>query len=482
MEKYLESLFKNKNFGLTDLCYLIENSESKNHHFIVNKFSDDYLSKLSEYINFATLNISSINLYKRFFKEKLQFSLKEFNEQQFFQCLAEVVVIGGIYELINASPSDYSDFESEKKLGTTKKDVDSSVFWISGNCNLNIEVKCPNYDQCVDYNNKEISWGRLKNKEFNKELYVLRRDGKAKDYLISAHEKFEGSSTDDVNILVICVSEFIDQAEWVSYYIQNETENYTGGIIIDPNAYGLKYSHYENVDFIMVSDAYIRMKNNPGKEFFNLNQCYNTIFPNDRSLRNKVFLTEISEIELQNIKKINTIKNYKIYQKKYPKLFKYFRISELFNANTSDFLYFLKNHKYKLTDNNWIFYLFLISNEFNRLYPSLKIEIGGENVFCGGNKYSKIIEYNQSGIISQFKNNNIENLQFDVFFNFLDSLDDKFIISLSYLDNSYKIYDESGKYNELTTFINIGLNLFNFKVKYEKNTPIEINFKEKNVN
>jgi len=475
MEKYLENLFIKKKFELSDLKYLINNIKSDK-HFFLNDFGDEYFGKLLQYINFAILNITSINLYKNFFKKKLQFSLENFNEDQFFQSLAEIVVIGGIYELVNASPNHFSNFEYEKKFGLTK-DVDSSVFWDEENCNVNIEVKCPSYNDDIDYS-KKILWGRLKNGNFNKELHVVRRDGKAKDYLLDAHKKFEGSSNKDVNVLVVCVSDFFDQTEWVSYYNQNISEDYTGGIVIDPEAYDLKFNDYENVDFIMISDVYIRIKNCSNKNFINLNQCHNSIFPNDNSLRNKPFLSGLSNVEKNEIKKISTDSELLIYKNKYPELFKYFKVSDFFNNSSIEFLEFYERNKQFFEEKNWIYYGFLIRKDIGLTYPYISVEISNVDAICCRNKYSKLVKENESNIYSALK----ENLsyidwdrEFEKLLNFLDTFNDQFINHLSFEKNIHKVlYEDS--YSEFHTFFNLGVNLFMLKLKLEKNTPVKLVF------
>lgn len=476
VEKYLEDLFIKKKFELSDLKYLINNIKSDKHFFVLNDFGDEYFRKLLQYIKFAILNITSINLYKSFFNQKLQFSLKNFNEDQFFQSLAEIVVIGGIYELINASPNDFSNFEYEKKFGLTK-DVDTSVFWDEEKCNVNIEVKCPSYNEDIDYS-KKILWGRLKNTNFDKELHVARRDGKAKSYLMNAHEKFNGSSSNDVNILVVCVSDFFDQTEWVSYYIQNESEDYTGGIIIDPKAYDLKINDYENVDFIIISDVYIRIKNNTSENFLNLHQCHNALFPNDNSLRNRYFLDSISNSEKIKIKKISTEEELLFYKRKYPELFKYYKVSNFFNSSSLEYLKFYEENDQIFKEKNWVYYAFLIRRDLSLVYPYIKIKISNIDAICCGNKYSEVIERNKNDICIYLKQKFID-VDWDInlkdLLKFLDTFNDDFINFLSSEKNIHKvIYNDS--YSEFYTFLSLGINLYVFKLKHEKNTPVKLVF------
>ena len=85
---------------------------------------------------------------------KLQFGRDKFNKNQFFQNLSELVVAGGMFELIKEYPDIYSSFKYERKFGG-KKDMDFSFYWKTHECDINIEVKCPDYDEEMDYYNKE---------------------------------------------------------------------------------------------------------------------------------------------------------------------------------------------------------------------------------------------------------------------------------------------------------------------------------------
>ena len=57
---------------------------------------------------------------------------------------------------------------------------------------------------------------------FDNTLHITRRDRKAISYIKNAHDKVNGSKESDINILVVCTSGIIDQAEWVNYYIKNK--------------------------------------------------------------------------------------------------------------------------------------------------------------------------------------------------------------------------------------------------------------------
>ena len=150
MQKYLEKLGLNKKIELNDLIYLIENIKDCNHFFKINKLDEKYLIKLLKYINLTVSHILNKNDYINFFISKLQFGRDKFNKNQFFQNLSELVVAGGMFELIKEYPDIYSSFKYERKFGG-KKDVDFSFYWKTHECDINIEVKCPDYDEEMDY-------------------------------------------------------------------------------------------------------------------------------------------------------------------------------------------------------------------------------------------------------------------------------------------------------------------------------------------
>lgn len=475
MKKYLENLYINKNFKLDDLVYLIENTKDCNHFLKINKLNEKYIIKLVEYIDLTTSHILNKNDYIKFFISKLQFGMGEFNRSQFLQSLSELVVSGGIFELIKEYPDLYSDFKYERKFGG-KKDVDFSFYWKTHECDINIEVKCPSYDKKIDYYNKEVLWGRVPC--FDSTLHATRRDYKAISYIKDAHNKVDRSKESDINILVVCTSGIIDQAEWVSYYIKNKDKKSSGGILIDGDTYGIEESDYENIDFIIVTDVFYRLENCVHMDFFNFNQCHNFLFPNDKSKRNRDVLKDLTESELIYIKSIKNEKDYLELDQKYPLLRRYFDISNLFNNASTEYVKFFQEHSLYYRNYNWILPAFIFYKEIKLMYPFVKVKILDDYPDSIGNKYSDIIELNRQNLIDHFESQNLNltvDNSYDNFFYFLNKLSNDFISTLGCEENIHKI-SINGEYSEFHTFLDFGINSFKLKKDNEKNTPFRIMF------
>lgn len=475
MQKYLEKLRLNKKIELNDLIYLIENIKDCNHFFKINKLDEKYLIKLLKYINLTVSHILNKNDYINFFISKLQFGRDKFNKNQFFQNLSELVVAGGMFELIKEYPDIYSSFKYERKFGG-KKDVDFSFYWKTHECDINIEVKCPDYDEEMDYYNKEVLWGRVP--YFDNTLHITRRDRKAISYIKNAHDKVNGSKESDINILVVCTSGIIDQAEWVNYYIKNKDKKSSGGVLMDGETYGIKESDYENIDFIIITDVFYRLKNCMHMDFFNFNQCHNFLFPNDQSKKNKEVLKGLTESELIEIKKINNEKDYLELDQKYPLLRRYFDISNLFNNASTEYMNFFQEHSLYYHNYNWILPAFIFYKEIKLMYPFVKVKILDDYPDCIENKYSDITELNRQKLIDCFESQNLNlavDNSYDNFFYFLNTLSNDFISTLGCEENIHKIFI-SDEYCEFNTFLEFGINMFKFKQENEKNTPFKIIF------
>lgn len=473
MEK-LQIIFEKKTLTSSDLISLVSTIKHEDHYFKKNNFKDEYYAVLAKYLELMIKDINGINEFENFFKNNLHFYSNKYDENEFLRFLAEVVVAGGIYENIKKYPDIYSGYKYEKII-SGETNVDSSFYWDKYKCNINIEVKCPNYDQFIGCEGHNILWGRFEEKNEETSNFIKRRDNTAKDFLISGNKKFSDSSEKDLNILVICVTDFIDQAMWVSYFIQNKVPGYSGGIFTDPEAYSIDFNDFSNVDFVIVTDAYMRLKKNITSDFINLNQCHNSLFPNDKSLRNEVFLQDLTDFELSEIK--NNI-NIDYYENRYPKLFKYFEVADFFNSHTAEFIKFLRDNSNSVKDKNWLLYYFLLRKDFNLLHPFIEVFHSNDDLNVFENKYYFLFKDKKGCLNKYLISQGVLGINIDEFIIFLKNFDDEFISFLGCEDNVYQ-HKVENTYCETSTFLSMAINLFLFKVNNDINNKVSLNFRKK---
>ena len=199
---------------------------------------------------------------------KLQLGLQQFEEKQFIQIACETTVTS---YFARKYPTTFL-YETRAKV-TTKKDVDCS--YTDGAYKYFIEVKCPDFKEkeriSAQDGFKISAAGRIPNfgdsfadlsgmlAEGQKNIgetpkAVLRQknmDNNLKDFLVSAHEKFNDASKDDeVNVLVVGCGDASDMQAWHSYMYSNQ------GLFTKDSF--CKHNKYENVDMVVLTNLYHR--------------------------------------------------------------------------------------------------------------------------------------------------------------------------------------------------------------------------------
>jgi hypothetical protein len=227
-------------------------------------------------------------------KNKLQLGLSLFDEKQYLQIACETTV--NIYFARKFS----STFSYETKTtAKTKKDVDCS--YGDNGYKYFIEVKCsdfkekekisaqdgikfstagriPNYDESFKDLSTMLEEGQ-KNLEGTVKPVLKQKnmDNNLKDFLISAHNKFNDDATDDeVNILVVCCGDPSDMQAWYLYMYSHEGL-FTGDSFCERDK-------YKNVDMVVLTNLYHRhnkfIEKQHLKEHWLLEKSCNFIFSN----------------------------------------------------------------------------------------------------------------------------------------------------------------------------------------------------------
>lgn len=240
---------------------------------------DNHYLKIAENINspyFQEFLSSMENLkeklskkdFKMFWEEKLQLSKKKFDEKSFIQGACEVAVSNYFRNKDN--------FNVEVKVNpTNKKDVDCQ--FTSNGFTYNIEIKCATFDAKEKVEKadsfKYQTLGRLDNKDeiisiiskaINEGLEnqgkplkaheeLKNMDNNLKDFLESAHEKFNPSCTEnEINILLIGCNHPADIQSWVGYLTG------AGGHFTTEPYSDLK--KFNNVDIVILTNLYFKHK------------------------------------------------------------------------------------------------------------------------------------------------------------------------------------------------------------------------------
>jgi hypothetical protein len=219
--------------------------------FFKNKFGNSYMNQYENLLPKA-------NSFHGSFLGKL--SETSLSQDQYFQRVSEVMFS---INLINCG----FEVENDAKISTNGTDID-----IKANRNstvFNIEIKTP--DQTIQdddtlYGHKGLfRYSNDKNASLNliiddyehikKEFLnagakvsdAKLNDNKLKDYLVSAQNKFNYPSTNEVNVLIICVS-----TQNLNYFLNYISNPYTG---LFSNTPYIDKVLYDKVDFIVLSNS-----------------------------------------------------------------------------------------------------------------------------------------------------------------------------------------------------------------------------------
>ena len=214
-------------------------------------------------------NIKSFLSNKQFtdlMKNKLFLTRKkEFIEEQYIQAACELTVNS---YFANKYPKS---FQYEYKVNkNSNKDVD--LFFQDKIYKYNIEVKCPSFNDKKSYKKEGsievITPIRSKNKYMlydtietlkkqvkyntcgqNMLIHQKNMDNNLKDFLISAHKKFDSNIiANSLNILVVCCDDDLDIQNWYNYLFSNQG-------LFTQNSF-TKPEEYSNVDIIVLTSLF----------------------------------------------------------------------------------------------------------------------------------------------------------------------------------------------------------------------------------
>ncbi len=237
--------------------------------------------------------------FKVLWEDKMQLNKERFDEKAFIQGACELAVTTYFCEK--------EDFKVEVKVNPkSKKDVD--VQFKSKGFTYNIEVKCASFEAKEKVQNSDSfkyqTLGRLDNKndsisvisnvidegltnkgeELKPHLELKNMDNNLKDFLISAHEKFNSEAEEnELNILLVGCNDPGDMQSWVGY-LTSPQGLFTYSSFENPVS-------YENVDLVVFTNLYFKHKEFHKKKIsnsWNLNQTLNLGIINPFSKQNKI--------------------------------------------------------------------------------------------------------------------------------------------------------------------------------------------------
>ncbi|MFD2564154.1 hypothetical protein [Aquimarina rubra] len=246
-----------------------ENLDLPNNHYlkIAKQLKSNYFNDFLESINKIKKIISEKD-FKVFWEDKMQLNKSKFDEKSFIQGACEIAVANYF--------SEKDNFKVEVQVNPkNKKDVDCQ--FKSKGFTYNIEVKCASFDAMEEVQNSDSfkfqTLGRLDNKDdiinilskaidegLEKQGKVLKphaelknMDNNLKDFLISAHKKFNSESDEkEINILLIGCNDKADMQSWVGYLTAS------AGLFTD-NSY-FDQMNYNNVDLVVLTNLYYKHK------------------------------------------------------------------------------------------------------------------------------------------------------------------------------------------------------------------------------
>lgn len=236
--------------------------------------------------------------FKVFWNDKMQLNKSKFDEKAFIQGACEVAVANYF--------SQKNDFKVEARINKKdNKDVD--IQFKSNSFTYNIEVKCASFDAKEKSQNSDSfkfqTFGRLNNKNeiinilskaideglanqgkpLKPHLELKNMDNNLKDFLISAHNKFDsGSEENEVNILLIGCNDKEDMQCWVGYLVAPD------GLFT--NTSYCNQINYNNVDLVVLTNLYYKHKDFYKKNVENswdLRETFNLIILNPFRAKNK---------------------------------------------------------------------------------------------------------------------------------------------------------------------------------------------------
>ena len=214
---------------------------------------------------------------KDWLSNKMLLNLNPFQEKQFIQYACEATIVKHFADRFT------NTIEIEKKINpNNQKDVDL-VFSDKG-FTFNIEIKCSDFVQKEQIDNKNTlkvqTIGRLPgldktladlqpildqvSKKMNLDGTDIAKnmDNNLKDFLVSAHKKFNPNATDkELSILSVSCNDAEDLQLWY-YYMFKDQGLFTNESYFDT-------SKYENVDIVMLNNLYYKHSKYFNKQLLN---------------------------------------------------------------------------------------------------------------------------------------------------------------------------------------------------------------------
>lgn len=275
-----------------ELLDLVKNIESAEHYLRRPCASyDTYISELSELIQKLQKVIPETK-FRDLINNKLQIKLANFDEHQFIQTACELTVMN---EFLGRNGVT---FEYEKKV-TKPKDVDFSISVDS--ISYNIEVKCPSFKEnnnsdgevklhfpnrasSLEERTKLIQPIKDKLEQNGKSLSEVKSlDNTMKDFLKSTQSKVSESPLINVNVLVIGCDDEVNMHEWREYLV-----GYNG--FFTEHSF-IAHGEFNRVDYVLLTNMYNRhhkyYEQTRVDRHWHLSSCFNILYPNKFSLRNK---------------------------------------------------------------------------------------------------------------------------------------------------------------------------------------------------
>lgn len=263
-----------------------ENNPIKKAFDAKSRYFDDLVDELN--VLSSSLNDKQLDKY---LKEKLQLGSPVFEEDKYYQSATELTVIF----CINKMPHDKFYYETPVVAGS-KKNPECTI--TSGAYSINVEAKSPsrNVEQQEQQPEgktvlKVVSAGRAPtsngllnlieqiNAGFATQNFSVeptkRNDNKLKDYLKSAHSKFDDAgSGDSLNVLFLALDDVDEVAAYFDYLYGNQ------GLFREDSYEPLK--NYNRVDSIVLSNSLFRHRHHEkiNGSAWNLSEAFCLLFSN----------------------------------------------------------------------------------------------------------------------------------------------------------------------------------------------------------
>jgi hypothetical protein len=284
--------FENKYIQqITDESHYLLRAKNNNNEY--------YLSFLHE-LFYLENKLKPKELHK-YLIDKLQMKRGQFAEKNFIQFACEMTVLAYFAK-------KYPDsFKYENRVNHSNKKNVECTFEID-TYKYNIEVKCPTYEAKEKVDNEDAfkfsTLGRvdgyldslneigtvlqeaqkLKGEEPKPILEHKNMDNNLKDFLKSAHEKFNPITDErEVNILVVCCDDANDMQKWHGYLYAPR------GLFTEKSFHNV--NEYRRVDLVILTNLYHRHYNYFEKQNLSnnwrLDCAFNLVFSNLYRLHNK---------------------------------------------------------------------------------------------------------------------------------------------------------------------------------------------------